>query len=159
MHPAIVRLGSLLVLLGLVPACGPSTCSTPPSQPAASAGPSDHDHDHAGHADHEHAPPGSFAEGVTRLETLSRSLAETMSDEGVHEIGHALEEAREAAKKLASPADDLAAITKALDDLEECFGKVDEAFHAGDDKIDPKQVLDSVKERIEGAFKTIKEVL
>jgi len=97
---------------------------------------------------------------VKRLETLARDLADNMTDEGVHEIGHLLEEVREAAKKLPSaPADDAAAITKALDDLEECFGKVDEAFHSGDEKVDPKQVLESVKDRIEGAFKAIREVL
>ena len=78
----------------------------------------------------------------------------------MHEFGHLLEEVREAAKQLPSaPAADVATITKALDDLEECFGKVDEAFHSGDEKIDPKQVLESVKERIEGAFTAIKEVL
>lgn len=159
MRHAIVRLGSLLLLLGTVPACGPSTCSAPQVRPApvAAGGTADHDHDHDGH---DHAPPASFADGVAKLETLARDLAGTMSDEGVHEIGHLLEEVREAAKKLpSSPADDAAAITKALDELEECFGKVDEAFHAGDEKVDPKQVLESVKERIDGAFKVIREVL
>lgn len=158
MRHAIARLGPLLLLFGTVPACGPSTCSTPQrSAPVAAGGTAEHDHDHEGH---DHAPPASFADGVTKLETLARDLAVTMSDEGVHEIGHLLEEVREAAKKLpSSPADDAVAITKALDELEECFGKVDEAFHAGDEKIDPKQVLESVKERIDGAFKVIREVL
>lgn len=156
MRRSFVRLGPLLLLVGVVPACGPSTCSMP--QPAApgTGAVADHDHDH----DHEHAAPASFADGVKRLETLSRELAETISDEGVHEIGHALEEVREAAAKLKdAPADDVAAIAKALDDLEECFGKVDEAFHSGDEKVDPKQVLESVRERVDGAFKAIREVL
>ena len=154
MRHAVVRLGSLLVLVGLMPGCGPSTCSAPQAPSAAVGGHADHDHGH------DHAPPASFADGVTRLETLSRELADSISDVGVHEFGHLLEEVREAAKKLpAAPAADVATITKALDDLEECFGKVDEAFHSGDGKVDPKQVLESVKERIEGAFTAIKEVL
>jgi|694.fasta_scaffold14508_5 hypothetical protein len=157
MSHALVRLGSLLLLVGLVPGCGPSTCSAPQARPAAVGGHADHDHGHDGH---DHAPPAGFADGVKRLETLSRDLADSISDEGVHEFGHLLEEVREAAKQLPSaPAADVATITKALDDLEECFGKVDEAFHSGDEKIDPKQVLESVKERIEGAFTAIKEVL
>ncbi len=152
MPHALVRFGSLLLLVGLVPGCGPSTCSAPQARPAAVGGHADHDHDHD--------PPASFADGVKRLETLSRDLADSISDEGVHEFGHLLEEVREAATKLpAAQAADVATITKALDDLEECFGKVDEAFHSGDEKIDPKQVLESVKERIEGAFTAIKEVL
>lgn len=160
MRHETVRLASLLLVLGVVPACGPSTCSAPSARPASVAAAADHGHDHDAHADHDHAPPASFADGVKKLETLSRDLGETISDEGVHEIGHLLEEVREAAKKLpAAPADDAAAITKALDDLEECFGKVDEAFHSGDEKVDPKQVLESVRERIDGAFKAIREVL
>lgn len=153
----LVRLGVVLLVPCLVAGCGPAAPPASRARPAAGAGHADHDH---GHADHDHATPASFADGLAKLESLSRELAETMSDEGVHEIGHLLEEVREAAKKLpSSPADDAAAITKALDDLEDCFGKVDEAFHSADDKADPKKVLESVKERIEGAFKTIREVL
>jgi len=157
MRHAVLRFGSLVLLVGIVPGCGPSTCSAPQARPAAAVGHGDHDHaDHG----HEHAPPASFADGLKRLETLSGELAESISDEGVHEIGHLLGEVREAAKTMSSaPADDLAVITKALDELEDCFGKVDEAFHSGDAKVDPKQVLDSVKERIQGAFTAIKEVL
>jgi len=42
--------------------------------------------------------------------------------------------------------------------LEECFGKVDEAFHSAEANADPKKVLESVKERIESAFKALSEV-
>lgn len=155
-HP-LVRRGALLMMFGIVAGCGPASSPAPQARPAAAGGHADHDHDHA---DHDHATPASFADGLAKLESLSRDLAETMSDAGVHEIGHLLEEVREAARKLpSSPAGDAAAITEALDELEDCFGKVDEAFHSGDDKVDPKKVLESVKERIEGAFKAIKEVL
>lgn len=157
MHVTPVRLGFLCLVVVLGPACGPATPPAPQVRSAAASGQNGHGHDHD---DHDHAPPASFADGVKRLETLAHNLGESMTDEGVHEIGHLLEEVRESAKKLSSaPADDAAAIAKALDDLEECFGKVDEAFHSGDEKADPKQVLESVRERIEGAFKTIREVL
>ena len=157
MHDTPMRLGFLCLLLVLGPACGPASPPASQSRPAAAGAEADHGH---AHDDHDHASPASFPDGVKRLETLARDLADNMTDEGVHEIGHLLEEVREAAKKLPSaPADDAAAITKALDDLEECFGKVDEAFHSGDEKVDPKQVLESVKDRIEGAFKAIREVL
>lgn len=156
MHCPIVRVVPCMVL-GVVVGCAPAT---PPARQSAPAAAASGDHDHAEHAhDHDHAGPASFAEGVAKLETLSEELAASMSDEAVHGIGHLLEEVRELAAKAGLPGDGPAAATKALDELEECFGKVDEAFHSGDEKSDPKQVLESVKERIEAAFTTLKEVL
>lgn len=147
---------SFAVLLALACTVGCGSSAPPAVRPVETAAAG---HDHAA-ADHDHALPASFADGVARLEKLSKGLADTMSDEGVHEIGHLLEEVREAAKTLTSTtADDASAISKALDELEECFGKVDEAFHSGDAKADPKEVLESVMDRVEAAFKTIKEVL
>jgi hypothetical protein len=157
MPHATIRLVPFLAL-GLVAGCGPSAPPARQTAPAAATAPTDHGH--AGHDhDHDHDEPTSLADGVAKLEALSSELASTMSDEAVHGIGHLLEEVRELGKKAELPGDDAGAVSKALDELEECFGKVDEAFHSGDEKADPKQVLESVKERIEGAFKTIKEVL
>jgi hypothetical protein len=167
MHHALVRLGSLLLLLGLVPACGPSTCSTSEGPPAAAATAGRAEHDHASHDhDHDHDEPTSLADGVEKLESLAADLADKLADnageaadDAVHDIGHLLEAVREQAKKVTEPADDVAVFGKALDELEECFGKVDEAFHSGDEKVDPKQVLESVKGRIEAALTSMKEVL
>lgn len=157
MSRALVRLVPV-VALAIVAGCGPSAPPSPQARPAAPVAQADHDHDHA-HADHDHAAPASLADGIAKLESLSKELAATMSDEAVHGLGHLLEEVRELGKKAELSEDAGAVLTKALDELEECFGKVDEAFHSGDAAADPKQVLESVKERIEGAFKAIKEVL
>ena len=148
-----------LVVLAAAVGCG-STASPPePVRPSTPVVRNHEDHDH-GHG-HDHDEPDSFAAGVAKLQALAVDLADKLAggagdaaDEAVHGIGHMLEAVREMAAK-----EGLAeAATKGLDELEECFGKVDEAFHAGDDKIDPKKVLESVRERIEAAFKALAEV-
>lgn len=137
--------------------CGTATPPAAPVRPSASvAGSHDHDHGH-----HVHDEPVSFADGVAKLRSLaaelSDSLAENASgaaDDAVHEIGHLIEAVRELATKEGLAA----AATKGLDELEECFGKVDEAFHSGEKDADPKGVLESVKERVESAFASLAEV-
>lgn len=128
--------------------CGPSV--TPPKPVAA-------------HADHDHDEPTSFADGIAKLESLGGDLATKLgegaseaADDAVHDLGHLLEVVREFANKESFAGDAAAAVTAALDELEECFGKVDEAFHSGDEKADPAKVLDSVKERLTAAFKALK---
>lgn len=138
----------------------PPSGAVRPSAPAAHA-PADHaDHDHA-HHDHDHDESTSFADGVAKLKSLGEDLADKLADsageaadDAVHDIGHLLEAVREQATK-AGLAD---AATTALDELEECFGKVDEAFHSGKADADPKKVLESMKERLEAAFKALEEV-
>ena len=105
--------------------------------------------------------PTSFADGVAKLKSLGEDLADKLAnnageaaDDAVHDIGHLLEAVREQATK-AGLTD---AATKALDELEECFGKVDEAFHSAEADADPKKALESVKERLEAAFKALTEV-
>ncbi len=141
---------AMLLLLTAHTGCSPSV--TPPKPVAAHA---DHDHDHD--------EPTSFADGIAKLESLGGDLAEKLdegaseaADDAVHDLGHLLEEVREFAKKESFAGDAAAAVTAALDELEECFGKVDEAFHSGDDKADPAKVLDSVKERLTAAFTALK---
>ncbi|MFM7205611.1 MAG: hypothetical protein ACKO4T_02920 [Planctomycetaceae bacterium] len=141
--------------------CGPA--APPASSPRPVAGhDTEHDHDHG----HEHAPghrdaaTASFSDGVRELESLGRDLAAKLAedagdaaDEVVHGIGHLLEEIR-ARAKAEGLADSAAAH---LDELEECFGKVDEAFHAGDAQVSPRDVLESVKDRLAAAFKALTE--
>jgi len=144
-------------------------CSPTASRPPATAAVADaHDHEHVHHDhDHDHDEPESLADGLGKLASLTDDLAEKLADnageaadDAVHDIGHLLEELREWAKSEGFEGDAAAAATKALDELEECFGKVDEAFHAGDDKADPPaKVLESVKERVEAAFESLKAVL
>lgn len=132
----------------------PPAAPTRPSAPVAGS----HGHDR-GH--HGHDEPVSFADGVAKLRSLAAELSETLAenasgaaDDAVHEIGHLLEHVRELATK-----EGLAeAATKGLDELEECFGKVDEAFHSGEKDADPKGVFESVKERLESALSSLAEV-
>lgn len=139
---------AMVLLLTAHTGCGPSV--TPPKPVAA-------------HADHDHDEATSFADGIAKLESLGGDLAKKLdegageaADDAVHDLGHLLEEVREFAKKESFAGDVAAAVTAALDELEECFGKVDEAFHSGDDKADPAKVLDSVKERLTAAFTALK---
>jgi hypothetical protein len=148
---------ALMLLLGVV-GCG---TSAPPATVRPATAPAtaheDHDHDHG----HPHDEPDTFAAGVAKLKALGEDLADKLADDAgaaaddaVHGIGHVLEAVRELAAK-----EGLAdAASKGLDELEECFGKVDEAFHSGDDKVDPKQVLESMKQRLEAAFTSLQEV-
>ncbi|MBU6221910.1 MAG: hypothetical protein KGR24_04090 [Planctomycetes bacterium] len=161
----LVRFAPLMLLAGAI-GCdqpAPPPAAVRPSAAAAHA-PAEHadhaDHGHAGH-DHDHEEPTSFADGVAKLKSLGEDLADKLAtnageaaDDAVHGIGHLLEAVREHATKAGLPD----AATKALDELEECFGKVDEAFHSAEASADPKKVLESVKERIETAFKALEEM-
>ena len=158
----LVRFAPLMLLVGGI-GCdqpAPPSGAVSPSAPAAHA-PADHaDHGHADH-DHDHEEPTSFADGVAKLKSLGEDLADKLAsnageaaDDAVHDIGHLLEAVREHATKAGLTE----AAAKALDELEECFGKVDEAFHSAEANADPKKVLESVKERIESAFKALSEV-
>ena len=141
--------------------CGPAP-SRPPvgsaSMPKAAAVADEHDH---GTHDHDHDEPESLADGVEKLGSLTKDLAEKLAhnageaaDDAVHDIGHLLEAVREFATKEGLSD----AASKGLDELEECFGKVDEAFHSGDANADPKKILASVRERLEAAFKALAEI-
>ena len=160
MFRPLVRFAPLMLLAGAIgcdsaaPPAGAVRPATPPAQVA------DAHADH-GHADHDHDEPTSFADGVAKLKSLGEDLADKLAnnageaaDDAVHDIGHLLEAVREQATK-AGLTD---AATKALDELEECFGKVDEAFHSAEADADPKKALESVKERLEAAFKALTEV-
>lgn len=146
-----------LALLAVASGCDPAAPPAAAPRPAAVA--QEHDHGH-GHG-HDHEAPASFAAAIGTLRSLGAELAEKLSadaaaeaDDAVHEIGHLLEEARGFAKQEGLDT----AAAEGLDELEECFGKIDEAFHAGDATLDPKQVLESVKDRLEAAFQKLAEV-
>lgn len=153
--PLKILLLSVACCLGVAVGCAPATTKAPTAKPATVS----HDHGH----DHDHDEPESFADGIKKLESLAEDLTEKLADNAgeaaddtVHDLGHLLEEVREFATKENFEGDVAAAVTSALDELEECFGKVDEAFHSGDEKADPAKVLGTVKERIEAAFTSLK---
>ena len=168
MYRPLINLAFVMLLAGVIgcDSASPPAATVRPKATAAQVAEdhtdhTDHtDHGHAGH-DHDHDVPTSFADGVAKLKALGDDLAEKLAsnageaaDDAVHDIGHLLEAVREHATKAGLT--DVA--TKALDELEECFGKVDEAFHSAEENADPKKVLESVKERLDAAFKALTEV-
>ncbi len=160
MYRPLVNLAPVMLLAGVFgcDSAAPPAVTVRPKAAATQVADAHADH---GHADHDHDEPTSFADGVAKLKSLGEDLAEKLAnhageaaDDAVHDIGHLLEVVREHATK-AGLTD---AATKALDELEECFGKVDEAFHSAEENADPKKVLESVKERLDAAFKALTEV-
>lgn len=149
-----------LLAMGAIIGCSRAPV-TPPrtdAQPAAAAG-HDHDHDHDhGHGDH--APPKTVAEGVKRLTEAAASVkkhlaadARADADTAVHDMGHLLEDMQEFVRTSDLAADAKAAATKALDDLFDCFGTLDEALHAEPGTGTPAaEVHASVATRIEAAI-------
>ena len=142
------------VAVGVV-AGGCNPVAKPPAvQPAA-----DHDHDD----DHDH--PATLAEGVAALRKLAGDIGAKLAsgsheaaDDAVHGLGHMLEDlpALAAKAKLSEQAAEGAKI--AIGELEECFGKLDEALHAAEGQGDsPAEVHASLKDRIEAALKSLEE--
>lgn len=141
--------------------CAPA--AKPKEQPKAASA-DGHDHDHA-HDDHDH--PETLAAGIAELETTAKDIAtklaagsQNAADDAVHAAGHLLEDLEgllEKEKDISAEA--RAAGKKALDELFECFDKLDTAMHAGADeaKATAADVHASVKERIEGAMKSLKD--
>ena len=163
-HPLPCRLlPALTVAILAWSAAGCAPAAKPKEQPKAAAG-GDHDHDHD-HGDHDH--PETMAAGVAELEATAKDIATKLAagsqeaaDDALHAAGHLLEDlqgllAKE--KDLSAEAKD--AGKKSLDELFECFDKLDTAMHAGADeaKTTVADVHASVKERIEAAVKSLKE--
>lgn len=156
-HPLSVPLLSLVALVGwMTVGCGTAQKPEPPAaKPAGQATDADHDHDHGAEhgddhdhaehadADHDHAEHGdhdeleTLAEGVAKLGTLTREVAEKLAsdaheaaDDAVHAAGHLIDDVRGMVERETITADAKEAATKALDELFECFDKLDVAFHA-----------------------------
>lgn len=122
----------------------------------------DHEHDEHAHADHAH--PETLAEGVTALEKAAAAVKEHLeagardaADDAIHGLGHLLEDLQGLVRKDKLPAEAEAAATAAIDELFDCFDKLDTALHAEPGKGDsPKEVHASVAERIEKAIGSLR---
>ena len=162
-HPSpCCLLPALAVAILAWSAAGCAPAAKPKEQPKAAAAGHDHDHDHG---DHDH--PETIAAGVAELESTAKDIATKLAagsqeaaDDALHAAGHLLEDlqgllAKE--KDLSAEAKD--AGKKSLDELFECFDKLDTAMHAGADeaKTTVADVHASVKERIEAAVTSLKE--
>ena len=135
--------------------CAPATTQAPV---ADRAGHSDHaDHDHADH-DHEH--PETLAAGVMDLEEICGNVKALLdagdqekADDQVHLVGHTLEDIQALAISAKLPTDALAAVTKAADEIFDCFDKLDTALHAPEGKA---VEYAPYAERIEAAIQILK---
>jgi len=143
-------------------AAGCAPAAKPKEEPKAAAGDHDHGHDHG-----DHAHPETLAAGVAELEATAKDIATKLAagsqeaaDDAVHAAAHLLEDLQgllDKQKDLSTEA--RAAGKKALDELFECFDKLDTAMHAGADeaKETVADVHTSVKERIEAALTSLKD--
>ena len=135
--------------------CGPN--SKPAAPPAATADDHDHDHDHA-----DHGHPKTLAEGMIQLEAAAETVAVKLAegakdaaDDAVHLAGHIVDDMQGLLAKdesLAAEAKETA--KKALDELFECFDKLDTAMHAGAEeaKETAAEVHESIKEKVAAAM-------
>jgi hypothetical protein len=144
-------------------------CTPPAAPPAAArahahAEHADHGHDH-GHGHEEHKSPDSLAEGVERLAKIAADVkadlaagATERADTAVHSVGHLLEDLQGLLPKEKLSAAAAATATKALDELYECFDRLDTALHAPEGTAEsPAEVHASLAERIDAAIRVLKE--
>lgn len=128
----------LLPLVCLAIGCAPA--ATPPSAATARVDAShEHDHDHD-HGDEDYDSPNTIAAGIAALEKIcgevKSELAEGDLDDAdgkVHMVGHLLDDLRVLVIDSKPAAEVETAAKKALDDIFDCFDKMDTALHAADE--------------------------
>jgi hypothetical protein len=141
--------------------CGPAAAPVVKTPPARATTP-EHDHDH-GHAEHDH--PESLAEGITQLAAAAASVekhlaagATDAADDVVHGVGHIIEDIQGVLPKENLSAEAKAAVAKALDEVFDCFDKLDSALHApAGQAASPADVHAGLKDRIAAAIKALQE--
>lgn len=163
---------ALSVALGLAASgCGPSAPTAVKTTPAPATRPEDtHDHDHDHDHDHghdhgEHDHPETLAEGVAQLAEAAAAVekhlaagATDAADDVVHGVGHIIEDIQGLLPKENLTAEAKAAAAKALDEVFECFDKLDTALHAPAGKGEPPaEVHAGLKDRIAAAIKALED--
>jgi soluble cytochrome b562 len=161
MPHAALPLGLLTFAAALV-AAGCSRPAAPPSRAAdkAATQAGGHDHDH-GHEEHEH--PQSLAAGIAQVKQAAADVkahlakgANEAADDVVHGMGHLVEDIDGLLSKENLSDAGKAAVKKALEELFDCFDKLDTALHAPPGKGDaPAEVHASLSQRIEDAIKAL----
>lgn len=122
----------------------------------------DHDHEHD-HGDHDH--PATLAEGIRALARTAASVKEHLAaesrddvDDAVHAVAHLIEDAQGLVQKSGLADDAKAAAAKALDELFDCFDKLDTALHASPGEGEsPADVHASVAKRVEEAIAALRQ--
>ena len=124
----------------------------------------DHDHDHDD-ADYDHRHPETLAAAVAELERLCAETRSALAagdrekaDRPVHMVGHLLEDmARLVAKSGPSDPDLQAAAGKAIEEIFDCFDRIDTAIHADEAAARTLDYADHAP-RIEAATAKLKEI-
>lgn len=160
----VVVLAPCLALVGCLSSSPPANTPAKPMAEKATAG--GHDHDH-GHDHDEHDRPESFAAGVAQLQATVAAVKDHLAvgatdaaDDAVHTLGHLIEDVQGLLSKEKLGEEAKAAASKALDELFECFDKLDTAIHAPEGKSQPPaEVHASLTERIDAAIKSLQGTL
>lgn len=140
-----------------------SSAPPAPAKPAA-AHDHDHGHDHDGH-DHDH--PETFAAGIAELASQATLVKNHLAagkteaaDDVVHAVGHLIEDVQGLLSKEKLGEKATAAASQALEDLFDCFDKLDTALHAPEGKSPPPaEVHAGLAERIDAALTTLRGTL
>ena len=160
-------------------AVGCAPASSPQAKPAATAAAHDHDgHDHAhdhgkksDHDDHahdhdhgEHAAHDTLAGALAELEKICATVKEELgkknldeADGHVHMVGHLVDDMHRLIDSGQLADDAKAAAKKALDEVFDCFDKLDTALHSSDEKV--KEAIDYLEHepRIQAAVAELKK--
>lgn len=170
MMPVLLFPAALPLALACLALAGCSAATTPPATPApvktAQADHdqgADHDHDHD-QANHDH--PDTIAAGLAELEKICRDVQEKLSagdhdeaDGKVHMVGHLLDDLRVLVADSKPAAEVETAAKQALDEIFECFDKMDTALHSADEDVVKKLDYAEHAPAIEAAIQKLKELV
>ena len=154
----------LLPLACLAIGCSPA--AAPPASVDASHE-HDHDHDHDGHdhGEEDYDSPNTIAAGIAALEKIcgevKAELAEGDLDDAdgkVHMVGHLLDDLRLLVIDSKPAAEVETAAKKALDEIFDCFDKMDTALHAADEAERKSLDYADHASTIEAAIKSLKNL-
>ena len=149
---------ALMMVLGVSVAANMIGCeakdqakSTAASKGEAMSKGGDHDHDHD-----DHKPAASLKEALETIEKYRAEIKEAFSKkqpedahEALHEVGHSLESITNLAG--ATTEEEKQSVKKAVDELFECFGAMDETLHGETGKS-----YHEVADRIDTALAVLK---
>jgi len=119
----------------------------------------DHDHDHGEHATHD-----TLAGAVAEVVKISASVKEELgkknldnADGHVHMVGHLVEDMHRLVGSAKLSDEAKAGATKALDEIFDCFDKLDTALHSSDEKV--REAIDYLEHepRIQAAIEELKK--
>jgi hypothetical protein len=133
----------ILIVAGCRPGSNPSQspASDTSTQTASSdihATESHHDHGGHQHEKHEHAVASSYDDAVRKLASLCEEIDAAFAEKDIdrahdpiHEVGHLLEQLPNLASSSIESDNEMARAKKAIDQLFDCFGQIDEKLHQG----------------------------